>query len=121
MLNFEFGTTKNENMDNKYGWTGLIKERPPLTNVNSYFVIDLTRAWFNEIDFGWGNAAYGGSAEVGHFSGIRYTFMFSSNNKGESKVVTLLCLQKASMVRFIKELYNMLMEKASHHSDTSKL
>lgn len=33
----------------------VIKGRPPLINVNSNFV-DLTRAPFNEIDFGWGNS-----------------------------------------------------------------
>ncbi|KAJ6422529.1 hypothetical protein OIU84_027487 [Salix udensis] len=39
------------------------KGRPHFTVVRAYLVSDLRRAGFEEVDFGWGNAIYGGAAK----------------------------------------------------------
>ncbi|KAJ1385169.1 Transferase, partial [Sesbania bispinosa] len=64
-----------------------------ITTVRSCIVSDLTRARFREVDFGWGNAIYGGVAKggAGPFPGATYLIP-SSNAKGEEGIVVPICL-----------------------------
>ncbi|KAI3696804.1 hypothetical protein L6452_29364 [Arctium lappa] len=91
----------------------VIKGRPHFTSINSYFLTDLTNARFNEIDFGWGKAAYGGTAKAINFSGIGNFLIPFTNKRGESEIAVPICLPKPSMEIFVKELDNMLMKNTN--------
>ncbi|KAK4430464.1 Benzyl alcohol O-benzoyltransferase [Sesamum alatum] len=43
----------------------VIRGRPHFTTARTYVVSNLTRAGFENVDFGWGTAAYGGPAKTG--------------------------------------------------------
>ncbi|KAH7842306.1 hypothetical protein Vadar_003818 [Vaccinium darrowii] len=58
----------------------VIKGRPFFSLVRSYLVSDLTHAYFRDVDFGWGKAAYGGPAN-GEVAGSFYIPF--TNKKGE--------------------------------------
>ncbi|KAL1313093.1 hypothetical protein HN51_039664 [Arachis hypogaea] len=85
------------------------KGRPLFTTVGSCIVSNLTRAGLREVDFGWGNALYGGVFEggAGDFFGV--TFMMDCvNGKGEESVMFPIFLPVKAMERFEKELADML-------------
>ena len=89
----------------------VIKGRPHFAVARSYVVSDVTRAGFDEVDFGWGKAAYGGPAKggVGTIPGIITFYIPFINHKGESGIVVPICLPNAAMEIFIEELNKMLM------------
>ncbi|PWA80301.1 benzyl alcohol O-benzoyltransferase [Artemisia annua] len=97
------------------------KGRPHFTSINTYFLTDLTQARFNDIDFGWGKAMYGGPAVEDCFSRIGNFYLPFTNKRGESGVVIPMCLPKSIMEKFVKELDNMLMKNATHRLHTPKL
>ncbi|KAI5554880.1 hypothetical protein BDE02_19G044000 [Populus trichocarpa] len=88
----------------------VIKGRPHFTVVRAYLVSDLRRAGFEEVDFGWGNAIYGGAAKggVGAIPGVASFYIPFTNKKGENGVVVPFCLPAPAMERFVKELDGML-------------
>lgn len=91
------------------------KGRPHFTVVRSYLVSDVTRAGFREVDFGWGEAVYGGPAKggVGAIPGVASFYIPFTNVKGETGIVVPICLPTPAMERFVDELNCMLSEKFS--------
>lgn len=88
----------------------VIKGRPHFTVVRTYLVSDVTRAGFEEVDFGWGKPVYGGPAKggVGAIPGVASFYVPFVNNKGEKGIVVPVCLPAFAMERFVKELDNTL-------------
>ncbi|XP_071688334.1 benzyl alcohol O-benzoyltransferase-like [Rutidosis leptorrhynchoides] len=99
----------------------VLRGRPNITSVNSYFLTDLTQARFNDIDFGWGKAVYGGPAVEDVFSRIGNLYLPYTSKKGEFGAVIPMCLPKPTMERFVKELDNLLIMDANQALHTSKL
>eukprot|EP00257_Ricinus_communis_P007498 XP_002524021.2 LOW QUALITY PROTEIN: benzyl alcohol O-benzoyltransferase-like [Ricinus communis] len=91
----------------------VIKGRPHFTVVRSYLVSDVTRAGFGEVDFGWGQAAYGGPAKggVGAIPGVASFYIPFKNMKGENGIVVPVCLPAQAMGVFVKELSGMLQQQ----------
>ncbi|KAA0066341.1 hypothetical protein IC582_025442 [Cucumis melo] len=84
----------------------VIKGRPHFTVVRTYLVSDVTRAGFEDVDFGWGKAMYGGPAKggVGAIPGVASFYIPFKNKKGERGILVPLCLPAPAMERFVKEL-----------------
>ncbi|CAJ1960996.1 unnamed protein product [Sphenostylis stenocarpa] len=85
------------------------KGRCLFTTVGSCIVSDLTRAKLREVDFGWGEAVYGGVAQggAGEFPGVTF-FNPVKNEKGEECIVFPIWLPAEAMERFAKEFNAML-------------
>ncbi|CAH1417387.1 unnamed protein product [Lactuca virosa] len=77
----------------------------------TFTISNLSRVGLNEVDFGWGKAAYGGPATGGldFLPGVLSYYMSSTNKKGESGIMVLISLPSGPMEKFVKELNNMLM------------
>ncbi|KAI5567171.1 hypothetical protein POPTR_013G074500v4 [Populus trichocarpa] len=86
------------------------KGRPHFTVVRAYLVSDLRSAGFEVVDFGWGNAIYGGAAKggVGAIPGVASFLIPFKNKKGENGIVVPFCLPAPAMERFVEELDGML-------------
>ncbi|KAJ9185656.1 hypothetical protein P3X46_005258 [Hevea brasiliensis] len=82
----------------------VLKGRPRYTMVNSFLVSGVARVRFDEVDFGWGRAVYGGPAK-GYVASFHIA---SRNEKGEDGIVVTLCLPNLAMERFVKELDHLL-------------
>ncbi|CAI9102343.1 OLC1v1000599C1 [Oldenlandia corymbosa var. corymbosa] len=103
----------------------VLKGRPHFTVVRTYLVSDVTRAGFEEVDFGWGKPAYGGPAKggVGAIPGVASFYIPMRNKTGEKGVVVPVCLPGFAMDRFVKELEMMIKpeeeeeRKLLHHRD----
>ncbi|GAU11591.1 hypothetical protein TSUD_345820 [Trifolium subterraneum] len=93
----------------------VIKERCLFTTTGSCIISDLTRAKFREVNFGWGEAVYGGVAKggAGPFPGATY-IVPHKNVKGEEGLILPICLCSEDMKRFAKELDEMLDSKINH-------
>ncbi|XP_024626144.2 benzyl alcohol O-benzoyltransferase [Medicago truncatula] len=87
----------------------VIKERCLFTTIRSCVVSDVTRIKLREVDFGWGEAVYGGAAKsgAGPFPGAAYIIPHK-NVEGEEGFILLVCLSFEAMKRFAKELDEML-------------
>ncbi|WVY92938.1 hypothetical protein V8G54_032026 [Vigna mungo] len=90
----------------------VMKGRCLFTTVRSFAVSYLTRMNLREVDFGWGDAVYGGVAQagVGSFSGASY-FCSAKNEKGEEGIIFPIWLPAEAMERFAKEFNHMLCNK----------
>ncbi|CAN1246299.1 Benzyl alcohol O-benzoyltransferase [Linum grandiflorum] len=79
--------------------------RKAKSKVNEEYVKSIV----DEVDFGWGEAVYGGpmGADV---TGVTNFCMSGMNKEGENVVVLALSLPAAAMRRFVKELENMVYE-----------
>lgn len=84
----------------------VLRGRPHFTVVRSFLVSDVTRAGFEDIDFGWGKAAYGGPAMggVGAIPGVASFYIPFRNAQGEEGIVVPLCLPAEAMERFAAEM-----------------
>ncbi|XP_074316230.1 benzyl alcohol O-benzoyltransferase-like [Silene latifolia] len=73
----------------------------------TYYVVDLSRVGLDQWDFGWGNAVYGGPAEVWFGSpstGFGNYYLAGKNGNGESGILVPMCLPRWAMGRFVEEL-----------------
>ncbi|XP_022986530.1 benzyl alcohol O-benzoyltransferase-like [Cucurbita maxima] len=84
----------------------VMKGRPHFSVVRSLLVADLTEAGFEEVDYGWGKAIYGGPASggVGLVPGLISFCIPFKNRNGEKGIVVPLCLPSPAMERFVAEL-----------------
>ncbi|KAK4430461.1 Benzyl alcohol O-benzoyltransferase [Sesamum alatum] len=88
----------------------VIRGRPHFTTARTYMISDVTRVGFENVDFGWGTAAYGGPAKagIGEMPAFGSFFARCKNNKGESGIVVPVCLPAEAMRVFVEELETML-------------
>ncbi|KAM3682626.1 hypothetical protein ACB098_12G087000 [Castanea mollissima] len=90
----------------------VIKGRPFLTMVHSYFVSDITRIRFEALDFGLGKAAFGGPGKIFPEPGLDpanfYMPMPMKNSQGEEGIMVPMCLPTLAIERFVKELDSIL-------------
>uniref|UniRef100_A0A0D9WU12 Uncharacterized protein n=1 Tax=Leersia perrieri TaxID=77586 RepID=A0A0D9WU12_9ORYZ len=84
----------------------VIAGRPLFTLTRTYIVSDVSHAGFKSVDFGWGEAVYGGPAKGGEgpFLGVTNYFSRCKNGKGDVSVVVPICLPKDAMDRFQLEV-----------------
>uniref|UniRef100_M8C3V7 Uncharacterized protein n=1 Tax=Aegilops tauschii TaxID=37682 RepID=M8C3V7_AEGTA len=68
----------------------------------TYIVSDVSHAGFKSVDFGWGEAVYGGPAKDGEgpIPGVTNYFSRSKNGKGEEGTVVPISLPKNAMDKF---------------------
>lgn len=80
--------------------------RPHYTVAMTYVVSDIRYSGFKGLDWGWGDAAYGGPADEGEEM-ISYLVAFK-NKDGEEGILVPICLPGPAMGRFITEVNKML-------------
>ncbi|XP_017436003.2 benzyl alcohol O-benzoyltransferase, partial [Vigna angularis] len=90
----------------------VMKGRCLFTTVRSCIVSYLARLNLREVDFGWGEAVYGGMAQAGAggFLGTSY-FCSAKNGKGEEGIIFPIWLPAEAMERFAEEFNHMLGNK----------
>lgn len=90
----------------------VLRGRPHYRTANSYAVSDLSHAKFEEIDFGWGKAVYGGLAQGGAGINPAMWSIYSSftNAEGEKEIVVPVCLSGPAMETFMMELEKIIQE-----------
>ncbi|KAG6605172.1 Benzyl alcohol O-benzoyltransferase, partial [Cucurbita argyrosperma subsp. sororia] len=100
----------------------VIKGRPNLTAVRSLAVSDVRKAMVGEVDFGWGNAIFGGPAMAGAATvpGLTSFCMRFKNNKGEEGIVVPLSLPAPAMERFVLELEDLFKTISTNEAKNSK-
>ncbi|KOM52930.1 hypothetical protein LR48_Vigan09g158900 [Vigna angularis] len=90
----------------------VMKGRCLFTTVRSYIVSHLARFNLRKVDFGWGEAVYGGVAKAGAGSFLGVSFFCSAKNgKGEEGIIFPICLPADAMERFAEEFSHMLGNK----------
>uniref|UniRef100_A0A0E0AE82 Uncharacterized protein n=1 Tax=Oryza glumipatula TaxID=40148 RepID=A0A0E0AE82_9ORYZ len=84
----------------------VVAGRPLFALSRTYIVSDVSHAGFKSVDFGWGEAVYGGPAKGGEgpLLGVTNYFSRSKNGKGEQSVVVPICLPKDAMDKFQLEV-----------------
>ncbi|KAJ6379717.1 hypothetical protein OIU76_016376 [Salix suchowensis] len=96
----------------------VLRGRPLFTVPGTYIVSDLRRAGLEKVDFGWGDAIYGGVAKaVPELASFYIPF---TNKKGEDGIVVPFCLPAPAMERFFKELEGMLKGQLGSDEEKSK-
>ena len=82
-----------------------IKGRPSFKQEGSYWVSDVTRVGFGDVDFGWGKALFGGPMNA--YPDLSFYIAYN-NKQGQEGIVISFCLPSKAMERFVKELERML-------------
>ncbi|XP_047318711.1 benzyl alcohol O-benzoyltransferase-like [Impatiens glandulifera] len=92
----------------------VLRGRPPFLGARSFFVSDLRRIGFGDVDFGWGKACYAGIARSGfgvlHSQVMRLYSYYASgkNDKDEDGSLFLLSLPPTAMKVFEDQLQLLL-------------
>ncbi|XP_038902265.1 benzyl alcohol O-benzoyltransferase-like [Benincasa hispida] len=100
----------------------VIKGRPKITSVRSYAVSDITKLEMENIDFGWGNALFGGFVMI-DIAKLPCSGSFCNrfkNNKGELGTLVSFSLPAPAMERFVVELDALIKTKPSNELKNSK-
>ncbi|XP_073012138.1 benzyl alcohol O-benzoyltransferase-like [Typha latifolia] len=84
----------------------VVRGRPRFTTAQTYLVSDLTRAGFEEVDFGWGEGVYGGAATAN----LATFHIKSKNGRGEEGIGLPMCLPAPAMERFALEIASLTEE-----------
>ncbi|OAY71588.1 Benzyl alcohol O-benzoyltransferase, partial [Ananas comosus] len=90
----------------------VLRGRPLFTVARTYIVSDISHAGFKDVDFGWGEAVYGGPAKGGEgpILGVANYYSRYKNDKGEEGTAVPVCLPLAAMERFRSEVQNLTKE-----------
>ncbi|XP_065854688.1 benzyl alcohol O-benzoyltransferase-like [Euphorbia lathyris] len=88
--------------------TVVSKGRSHFEEEGTYIMSDTRGLGFREVDFGWGNAIYGGPPRA--IPAMASYYIPYQNRKGENGTLLLLCLPATSMEIFMEELDNMLQQ-----------
>ncbi|KAK1411855.1 hypothetical protein QVD17_32658 [Tagetes erecta] len=88
----------------------VVKGRPHFkTDHLTFIVSNVTRCGFNKVNFGWGEAIYGGFPNDDQdLPGVYSVYMPATNDNGESGIVVIIGLPINAMVMFEKELINVI-------------
>ncbi|CAJ2631533.1 unnamed protein product [Trifolium pratense] len=85
----------------------VIKERCIYNTIRSCVVSDMTRAKYENVNFGWGAAVYGGVVKGGAGPLPGATFIVPHKNAKEGLILLITCLPYEDMKRFAEELDKM--------------
>lgn len=90
----------------------VLRGRPLFALSRTYIVSDVSHAGFKSVDFGWGEAVYGGPAKGGEgpLPGVTNYFSRSKNVKGEEGTVVPVCLPVDAMEKFQLEVEGLTTE-----------
>lgn len=88
----------------------VIKGRPHYTFRGSYSVSDSSRVGFENVDFGWGKAIFGGPAkgDIGVVPGYTSVYVSCMNKRGQKGVAIPISLPQKAMKRFEVEIDSIL-------------
>lgn len=88
----------------------VIRGRPQVAVVRTFIVSDLRHMGFEEVDYGWGKAAYGGPAigDIDVYTRVASFYVPYKTNKGEKGILVSFCLPSNVMEVFMKELRMMV-------------
>ncbi|KAH1030506.1 hypothetical protein J1N35_042680 [Gossypium stocksii] len=75
--------------------------------IGSYRISNLMHIGFENVDFGWGKAVFGGPANA---VGLVSFFIPTKNKEGQVRTLVPICLPASAMERFSNELDNILIE-----------
>ncbi|XP_074583048.1 benzyl alcohol O-benzoyltransferase-like [Curcuma longa] len=95
----------------------VLRGRPHFTVVRSYLVSDVTRAGFEDVDFGWGKAAYGGPAKggVGAIPGVASFYIPFRNG-----IVVPVCLPGPAMDKLVQAMNSLIGEDYKEPKDQQR-
>ncbi|XP_062234144.1 benzyl alcohol O-benzoyltransferase-like [Phragmites australis] len=84
----------------------VLNGRPLFALSRTYIVSDVSHAGFKSVDFGWGEAVYGGPAKGGEgpLPGVTNYFSRAKNGKAEEGTVVPICLPRDAMEKFQLEV-----------------
>ncbi|KAF7110371.1 hypothetical protein CFC21_110487 [Triticum aestivum] len=90
----------------------VLRGRPLFTLSRAYIVSDVSHTGFKSVDFGWGEAVYGGPAKGGEglIPAVTNYFSRSKNGKGEEGTVVPISLPKDAMDKFQLEVEGLTAE-----------
>ncbi|KAG6605177.1 Benzyl alcohol O-benzoyltransferase, partial [Cucurbita argyrosperma subsp. sororia] len=98
----------------------VIKGRPNLTAVRSLAVSDVRKARMDEVDFGWGNAIFGGPAIGGAATVLGLTSFYMRFKNNKQGIVVPLSLPAPAMERFVLELEDLFKRIPTNEAKNSK-